>query len=71
MERNKGQAGGGAMHAGARYQNRVTAWLAAKVLSERTPTLLLRGKLVLQLIDWLGGGFDFDIQFQPASVAAD
>jgi len=25
----------------------------------------------LQLIDWLGGGFDFDIQFQPASVAAD
>jgi hypothetical protein len=43
------------MHADARYQNRVTAWLAAKVHSERTPTLLLRGKLVLQLIDWLGG----------------
>ena len=33
--RRKGQAGGSAMHAGARYQNQVTAWLAAKMLVER------------------------------------
>jgi hypothetical protein len=34
------------MHAGARYQNQVTAWLAAKMLAERpAPPIASRGKL--------------------------
>jgi hypothetical protein len=46
MVRKKRQAGGTAMQGGARYQNQVTAWLAAKMLAERPAApILSRGKL--------------------------
>ena len=46
MAKKNSQAGGSAMHAGARFQNQVTAWLAAKMLAERpAEPIAPRGKL--------------------------
>src|SRR3984957_18094144 len=46
MGRERAKAGGSAMQGGARYQNQVMAWLAAKMLAERPAAPIApRGKL--------------------------